>query len=66
MEEFAMGNPFLWFDLWTQDPAASRSFYEQLFGWDVADVPAGEATLTMIGGDLPWASVVSHGGEHLR
>jgi hypothetical protein len=33
-------SPFVWFDL-RKDAAQSRSFYEQLFGWDVADVPAG-------------------------
>ena len=60
-----MENPFVWFDLRTKDAAASRSFLEQLFGWDVADVPIGEATLTMVGGEKPWASVVPDGGEHL-
>lgn len=60
-----MENPFVWFDLRTKDAAKSRSFYEQLFGWNVAEVPVGKATVTMVGGEKPWASVVPHGGEHL-
>jgi len=66
MEESAMANPFVWFDLRTKDAAKSRSFYEQLFGWDVAEVPIGGAKVTMVGGEKPWASVVPHAGEHLR
>ena len=60
-----MANPFVWFDLRTKDAAKSGSFYEQLFGWDVAEVPVGEAKVTIVGGEKPWASVVPHGGEHL-
>lgn len=60
-----MGNPFVWFDVRTKDAARSRSFYEQLLGWDVAEVPVGKTTMTMVGGDKPWATVVPHGGEHL-
>ena len=60
-----METPFVWFDVRSKDADKSRSFYEQLFGWDIADVPAGETTLTMIGGDKPWASVVPNGGDHL-
>ncbi len=60
-----MKDPFVWFDLRTKNAAASRSFYEHLFGWDVAKVRVGEATVTMVGGEKPWASVVPDGGEHL-
>lgn len=60
-----METPFVWFDLRTKDADASRSFYAQLFGWDIADVPAGEATLTMVGGETPWATVVPDGGDRL-
>jgi predicted enzyme related to lactoylglutathione lyase len=60
-----MENPFVWFDLRTKDATKSRSFYEQLFGWDVAEVRVGNATVTMVGGEKPWASVVPHRGEHL-
>ena len=60
-----MEAPFVWFDLRTKDADKSRFFYEQLFDWKIADVPAGEATLTMIGGETPWASVVPQGGDHL-
>jgi predicted enzyme related to lactoylglutathione lyase len=65
MEESAMANPFVWFDLRTKDASRSRSFYERLFGWDVAELPVGGAKVTMVGGQEPWASVVPHGGEHL-
>jgi predicted enzyme related to lactoylglutathione lyase len=60
-----MENPFVWFDLRTKDAATSRAFYEQLFGWDVGEVPMGKTTMTMVGGEKPWASVVSDGGEYL-
>lgn len=60
-----MTNPFVWFDLRTEDAATSRSFYEELFGWDIAEVPMGAATLTMVGGEKPWATVVQDGGEHM-
>ncbi len=36
-----MANPFVWFDLRTKDAVTSRSFYEQLFGSDVGEVPLG-------------------------
>jgi predicted enzyme related to lactoylglutathione lyase len=58
-------SPFVWFDLRTKDPAQSRSFYEELFGWDVADVPVGDARVPMVGGEQPWASIVAEGGDHL-
>src|SRR5438132_4233979 len=60
-----MEDPFVWFDLRTKDAAKSRSFYEQLFGWDVAEVLVAGAKLTMVGGEKPWASVVPDGGEYL-
>ena len=36
-----MESPFVWFDLRTDDAAASRAFYERLLGWEVSDVPSG-------------------------
>jgi uncharacterized protein len=61
-----MSDPFVWFDLRTRDADASRSFYEELFGWDVAEVVVAEGTTQMIGVDKPWASIVSDGdGTHL-
>ncbi len=33
---------FSWTDLTTTDPDAAKSFYSELFGWNVIDVPAGE------------------------
>jgi uncharacterized protein len=58
-------SPFVWFDLRTKDAAQSRSFHEELFGWEIAEVPAGDGTVPMIGGEQPWASVVSDGGERV-
>ena len=60
-----MENPFIWFDLRTRDAAASRSFYERLFGWDFAEVPSGKTNETMVGGENPWATVVPDGGKHV-
>ena len=33
---------FSWFELMSRDPAGSRSFYSQLLGWKLQDVPMGE------------------------
>jgi predicted enzyme related to lactoylglutathione lyase len=63
--EIAMESPFVWFDLRTRDADTSRTFYEQMFGWSVAEMQVGEATVKMIGGERPWASVVTDEGEHL-
>jgi predicted enzyme related to lactoylglutathione lyase len=60
-----MNLPFVWFDLRTKDADASRSFHEQLFGWDVGDVPIGGDKLMMIGGAQPWASIVDDGGNRV-
>jgi len=60
-----MENPFVWFDLRTRDAAASRSFYEQLFGWDFGGAPLGNAGGTMVGGEEPWATVVPDDGEQV-
>ena len=37
--------------------------YEQLFGWDVADVPAEDTKVPMVGGEQPWASIVADGSD---
>ena len=58
-----MSDPFVWFDLRSKDAASSRAFHEQLFGWEIAEVPAGDGTIPMIGGSEPWASLISDGGE---
>ena len=45
--EYAHGE-FSWVDLATTDPAAAKSFYGSLFGWQSEDMPAGEnMTYTM-------------------
>ena len=45
---------FCWVDLATTDPAGAKAFYTELFGWEVEDVPAGEAgtyTVLRLDGD---------------
>jgi predicted enzyme related to lactoylglutathione lyase len=45
--EYAHGE-FCWVDLATTDPAAAKSFYGTLFGWECTDMPAGPGmTYTM-------------------
>jgi uncharacterized protein len=45
--EYAHGE-FSWVDLGTTDPAAAKSFYGSLFGWQFVDMPAGPGmTYTM-------------------
>jgi uncharacterized protein len=39
---------FCWVDLATTDPAEAKAFYGALFGWGAVDMPAGEATYTMM------------------
>ena len=53
-----MTPPFVFMDLRTADLEASRRFYTELFGWTVADVPAGPATVPMfVDGDGPWGGL---------
>lgn len=40
VNEYAHGAP-CWFELATTDQAAAKSFYSQVFGWDIADFPMG-------------------------
>ncbi len=40
---------FCWVDLATTDPEGAKAFYNELFGWEAEDMPAGEdATYTMM------------------
>jgi len=44
---------FCWVDLATTDPEGAKAFYSGLFGWDLVELPAGEAgayTMASIGG----------------
>jgi uncharacterized protein len=52
-----VSNPFIWFDLATADRVKTAAFYQQLFGWDIADVEVGEYR-SWIGGAQPWAGIV--------
>jgi predicted enzyme related to lactoylglutathione lyase len=48
-------NPFVFMDLRTGDPARSRKFYSELFGWTIIDVPAGPVSTPMFtAADGPW------------
>ncbi len=35
---------FCWVDLQTNDPAAAKAFYSELFGWQSEDMPVGDGT----------------------
>lgn len=53
-----MAQPFFFMDLRTGDIEVSRRFYAELFGWTVADVPAGPVTAPMfVDADGPWGGV---------
>ena len=39
---------FVWHDLMSTDPDASKAFYGALFGWDIQDVPMPHGTYRMI------------------
>ncbi len=36
---------FCWVDLATTDPEAAKSFYAELFGWEIEDMPAGDGMI---------------------
>ena len=53
-----MTPPFVFMDLRTADPEASRRFYTGLLGWTVADVPAGPSTVPMfVDAEGPWGGL---------
>lgn len=43
-----MGNPFVWVELQTQEPAEAKRFYGSLFDWNLEDIRVGESPYTMI------------------
>ena len=43
-----MANPFCHVELNTTDMGKAKTFYTQLFGWQLEDVPMGDFTYTMI------------------
>jgi predicted enzyme related to lactoylglutathione lyase len=69
------GNPpgdFIWYELITPDPAASKAFYDAVVGWDIEPAPSGEMDYRMIrrsdggnaGGVLRLTDdMASHGGR---
>lgn len=62
-----MPPPFVFMDLRTADLEVSRRFYTELFGWTVADVPAGPATVPMfVDGDGPWGGFTQLGEDDTR
>ena len=44
-----MPNPFCHVELSTDNPEAAKSFYSDLFEWQLEDMPMGDMTYTMIG-----------------
>jgi uncharacterized protein len=44
-----MPNPFVHVELSTTDLPKAKSFYGELFGWKLEDMPMGDQTYTMIG-----------------
>jgi uncharacterized protein len=63
-KEIIVADPFVWFDLRSADPAASRSFCEELLGWEVAEVPVGDRAIPMFAREEPWASIVPDELDH--
>ena len=51
---------FSWRELVTQDPAGSRKFYTELFGWteDTMEMPGGMEYVSFMNGDTPVAGVI--------
>jgi predicted enzyme related to lactoylglutathione lyase len=47
-EEETMPNPFVHVELNTTDVDKAKSFYGQLFAWNLEDIPMGDSTYTMI------------------
>jgi predicted enzyme related to lactoylglutathione lyase len=48
---------FVWFDLVTSDPAAARSFYGKVFGWDFQAVSGGNDYSVIVAGGRPIGGV---------
>ncbi|HEV2371767.1 MAG TPA: VOC family protein [Streptosporangiaceae bacterium] len=48
LDEVTVAGTLCWTELHTPDPAAARSFYEAVFGWEVEDVPMGEFSYALI------------------
>jgi predicted enzyme related to lactoylglutathione lyase len=43
-----MGNPFVHVELMTNDSGKAKTFYGELFDWQLDDMPMGDMTYTMI------------------
>ena len=43
-----MGNPFVHCELMSTDPGKAKSFFGQLFDWQLQDMPMGDMTYTII------------------
>jgi predicted enzyme related to lactoylglutathione lyase len=41
MEEEVMGNPFCWMELTTHDLEGAAKFYQEVFDWEIKDMPGG-------------------------
>jgi predicted enzyme related to lactoylglutathione lyase len=57
-----MSEPFIWFDLATDDSATAAAFYRDLFGWDIAEQPTA-GYQAWIGSGQPWAGITATGSD---
>ncbi|WP_162908216.1 VOC family protein [Allorhizocola rhizosphaerae] len=49
----------MWFDLNTAEAVGASEFYQELFGWEVADAGVGGYQSWIVDGGQPWAGVVA-------
>jgi predicted enzyme related to lactoylglutathione lyase len=62
-----MTSPFVFMDLRTTDPEASRDFYTRMFDWTVVDAPAGPGTIPLFGdAERPWGGFTPLAGDDGR
>jgi predicted enzyme related to lactoylglutathione lyase len=63
-----MANPFVHVELHTKDLAGARTFYSQLFGWALQDMPmpggGGTYTLINVGEGTGGGMTALEGGDH--
>jgi predicted enzyme related to lactoylglutathione lyase len=46
-----MGRPVVHWELWSEDPAGIAKFYQQVFDWDIRQIPDLDYRLVETGGD---------------
>ena len=62
----AIGNTFVWHELYVKDSAAAKAFYGEVLGWTNSDMDMGEmGTYTMLHKDgVPVAGIMQMDGPH--